>query len=291
MKKSKKSNKKIKATNKIVRKYGWIKDKEDIRDKKYSAICPVKVSLPPKIDLRPACPPVYNQGSLGSCSANAIGAAFQYEQIIQNDKNNFIPSRLFIYYNERVMENSVNSDDGAMIRDGLKSVANQGVCPETEWPYVISKFAKQPPKQCYTDALDNQVESYHSLDCDINQMKQCLADGYPFVFGATIIENFENDEVTKTGIIPMPSGNQVGGHALMCVGYSDEDGVFIVRNSWGSSWGMSGYCTFPYDYLTNPDLCSDFWTIRMVEIPTIPAPTPAPIKLSWWQRFLAWLRS
>src|SRR3989440_2703094 len=112
--------------------YGWIPDLPDQRDHLYAAPPPVVSALPPSSDLRPHCPPVYDQGQLGSCTANAIGAAIQFDRMKQNLSPNFVPSRLFIYYNERVMEGTVSTDSGAQIRDGIKSVAKQGACPEPD---------------------------------------------------------------------------------------------------------------------------------------------------------------
>src|ERR1700747_2514934 len=132
-----------------IKRYGWIPDIPDQRDYLYAAPPAFLRALPARIDLRKQCPPVYDQGQLGSCTANGIGAAIQFDRMKQQLKPDFIPSRLFIYYNERVMENTVNSDSGAAIRDGIKSVNKQGVCPETEWPYDIAKFTKKPPAACY----------------------------------------------------------------------------------------------------------------------------------------------
>ena len=281
-----------KKTTKIqTRTYGWIKQPVDNRDLKYKGITKAVV-LPEKVDLRPFCPPVYDQGTLGSCTAQAIGAAHQFEQLKQQDSTIITPSKLFIYYNERAMEGTINEDCGAIIRDGLKTVANEGVCPEPEWPYLISKFAKKPPQSCYDHALKHQVENYKALDCDLIQMKQCLAEGFPFVFGMLIYPNFESAAVAKTGIVPMPSGNPIGGHAVMAVGYDTEKKYFIIRNSWGISWGDKGYFYLPEAYITDFNLCSDFWTIRMVEneicCQPVPTPTPSP-KLPWWKRLFAWL--
>jgi C1A family cysteine protease len=219
------------------------------------------------IDLREKCPPVYDQGELGSCTANAIGAAHQFEQMKQTSKS-FIPSRLFIYYNERAMEGTSPSEDsGAQIRDGIKSIAKQGVCPETEWPYDIKQFSAKPSSTCYKDALNHQALTYARLMQASIHMKGCLAAGYPFVFGFSVYESFESLSVARTGRVYMPkkTERQLGGHAVMAVGYDDALRRFIVRNSWGEKWGMKGYFTIPYDYLVNDDLSADFWTVRLVE--------------------------
>ena len=178
----------------------------------------------------------------------------------------FMPSRLFIYYNERVMEGTVNEDSGAQIRDGIKSVAQQGDCPETLWPYDITKFAVKPPAQCYQQALKFKALQYQRLSQILNQLKGCLASGYPFVFGFTVYSSFESQQVAQTGHAPMPSPPEasVGGHAVMAVGYDDSQNWFIVRNSWGVGWGMQGYFTLPYAYLLEQNLANDFWTIRIV---------------------------
>jgi len=215
----------------------------------------------------------------GNCTANAIGAGHQFGQIKQSItsetpeaiaaaiKASFVPSRLFVYYNERVMIGTVNEDSGAVLRDGLKSVAKEGVCPEDMWPYDISRFRQRPPEECYREALNHQVISYRAVPQNLEQMKGCLAEGYPFVFGFSVYESFESPAVAKTGIVPMPkmSESMLGGHAVIAVGYEDTKQWFIVRNSWGDTWGDKGYCYMPYAYLINPGLAADFWTIRLVE--------------------------
>ena len=247
--------------------YGWIPDLPDQRDRIYAAPLLAPAVLPRSVDLRPHCPPVYDQGRLGSCTANGIGAALQFERMKQQLSPNFIPSRLFIYYNERVMEHTVDSDSGAQIRDGIKSVVKQGVCPEAEWPYVPAKFTRRPPRTAYTDALAHQVTSYRRVQQTLTAMKQCLALGFPFVFGFSVYESFESPNVAHTGQVPMPGKDEqlLGGHAVMAVGYDDGTERFIVRNSWGPAWGAAGYCFMPYAYLTDSDLASDLWTIRLVE--------------------------
>lgn len=246
--------------------FGWVPDLPDQRDLMYSAPMMIMKKLPPKVDLRSKCPPVYNQGPLGSCTANALGGAFEFSRKKQRLKD-FMPSRLFLYYNERVMINTVNSDSGAYIRDGIKSLNTTGICPEKEWPYDINKFTEKPPKKCYDDALKSTVKSYQRLNnTNLPQLKSCLSQGYPFVFGFTVYESFESQTVARTGMMPMPAPSEkvIGGHAVMAVGYDDKKQVAIVRNSWGTGWGVKGYFYMPYGYITSNNLCDDFWTIRIV---------------------------
>lgn len=246
--------------------YGYIPDLPDHRDHLYLFTPPQHLAaLPSSADLRPQCPPVYDQGQLGSCTANAIAAAIEFDRMKQG-LSDFVPSRLFIYWNERAMEGTINSDSGAQIRDGIKSVNAQGVCPESEWPYDIAKFMIKPSVQCYTDALKDRALSYQRVARNLNQMKGCLASGNVIVVGISVYESFESDEVAQTGMVPMPQqGEQLlGGHAVLCVGFMDDTQKWIFRNSWSSSWGDQGHFYLDYQYLLNAGLASDFWTIKTV---------------------------
>jgi C1A family cysteine protease len=252
------------AGGKYLGHYGWMPDVPDHRDLVYMA--PRIAALPPSVDLRAGCPPVYDQGQLGSCTANAIGAAIQFEQIRQKEPKPFAPSRLFIYYNERAMEHTLGQDAGAQIRDGIKSVNHIGACPETDWPYVISKFTQKPPARAFKDAPLGKAVSYQRVVQTLEQMKGCLAAGFPIVLGFSVYESFESQQVATSGTVPMPASKEklLGGHAVLAVGYNDADQRFLVRNSWGTGWGMQGYFTIPYAYLTDSNLCDDLWTIQMV---------------------------
>ena len=246
-------------------KFGWVPDLPDQRDFMYAAPHALKLNMPAKVDLRKGCPPVYDQGQIGSCTANGLAAAYEFN-LKKQKKPDFMPSRLFIYYNERVVENTVHSDAGALIRDGIKVMNSQGVCTETSWPYDVTKFTKKPPATCYTAAKKNAIQSYQRLVNTLQQLKGCLAEGFPFVYGFTVYESFESDAVAKSGKMPMPGMKEktLGGHCVMCVGYDDAKQVFIVRNSWGTGWGDKGYFYMPYAYMTSDSLCDDFWTIRLV---------------------------
>jgi C1A family cysteine protease len=249
------------------KRYGWIPDIPDQRDFLYAAPTAFLRALPPKVDLRRKCPPIYDQGQLGSCTANAIAGAVEFDQIKEQLPQVFVPSRLFIYYNERVIEGTVDSDSGAMLRDGIKTVAKQGACPEPMWPYIIGKFKTKPSPASYTEAAKHTAVTYQRLVQSLTQMQGCLASGYPFVFGFTVYESFESDTVARTGHASMPESGEplVGGHAVCAVGYDTTQRWFICRNSWGTQWGMRGYFTIPFAYLVDTDLSADFWTIRVVQ--------------------------
>jgi len=253
--KSKRNSKKIK--------YGWIPSKHDPRDLKFS----FKMSdaeIPESVDLTKDMPTAYNQMALGSCTSQAIAASVQFTQIKEDKEHNFMPSRLFIYYNEREMEGTINEDAGAQLRDGIKSVNAQGVCTETLYPYIIEKFKEKPPQECYDQATLHKALQYKNIDnTDLNALLSCLASGFPFVFGFMVYSYLESPQMAKTGILPMPSPGEQrkGGHAVICCGYDLKKRLFLVRNSWGPEWGLNGYFWMPFEYMTNPNLCLDFWVI------------------------------
>lgn len=264
---------------------GWVPDVPDARDHMFSITKPELLTgpLPTRIDLREQLPmqfPLLDQGELGSCTANAIAAAMTYasskqggaksiKQVTLGDGNTFFPSRLFIYYNERVMEGSVPSDAGAMLRDGIKSVNQLGACKEATWPYIIPQFTTKPTDTAFTEAQGHQALLYRRLNNrDINQLKGCIAQGFPFVFGFAVYNSFLSRQVAASGNMPMPNlarEQMIGGHAVLGVGYDDAKQVVIVRNSWGDAWGDKGYFYMPYKYITNTNYCDDFWTITLME--------------------------
>ena len=243
--------------------YGLIPQKPDQRDFMFAP--KAKYVFPPSIDMRPKCPPVYDQGQLGSCTANGGGFAYEYAREKQGLKD-FMPSRLFIYYNERKLEHTINSDSGASVRDCFKAMNKYGVCPETDWPYDISKFTDKPSKQCYDEAKKDLVLKYKSLRPTMDDLKSCLFEGFPIPIGIAIYDSFETNEVAKTGVVPIPKQDEtlLGFHCVAVVGYEDSESSWIVRNSWGKEWGDGGYFYLPYRYLLDVNLASDFWQLSLV---------------------------
>ena len=267
------------TTVRSTSRYGWIPDLPDARDHMFAAPMAALGPLPAQVDLRAQCPAtVYDQGRIGSCTANAIAGAFEFE-LLKQKLADFMPSRLFIYYNERSIEGHTQTDSGAMIRDGIKVVAGLGVCSEKIWPYDDTPPAipggvwpagaaagEKPPAAAYTAATRSEAVAYQRIGQNLAQLKGCLAGGYPFVLGFTVYDSFESPQVAATGVVPMPTSDEaaIGGHAVLAVGYDDATSQFLVRNSWGAGWGMGGYFTMPYAYVTDAGLAKDFWTIRTV---------------------------
>jgi C1A family cysteine protease len=247
------------------KRYGWIPDLPDTRDFPYVQLTEVIPTIPSQIDLRQYCTPIENQGQIGCCTACALVGNLEFLKLKKLDKvMNF--SRLFLYYNERLIRHTEKVDSGASLRDGIKSLVKLGDCLETLWPFTEKEVEVKPSENCYQNGLNYQINSYYRLQ-SLSEMKHNLSLGFPFVFGFAVYESFESENVTKTGIVPMPdpSERMVGGHAVLAVGFDDAKKSLIVRNSWGADWGMKGYFYMPYTYVTTKNLASDFWTIRGME--------------------------
>lgn len=209
----------------------------------------------------------------GNCTANAAAGALEFDQIKQKLPI-FMPSRLFIYYNERVAEGTVSSDSGASLSESVQALASYGAPPETLWPYNANQFTVKPPANAYTAGAKNKAITYSSVNQDLNSIQSCLASGYPMLLGFTVYDSFESAAVASNGIVPMPAATEevLGGHAVLAVGYNAGSTTvngapprtFIVRNSWGPYWGAKGYFYMPFEYLLDPNLSDDFWQISHV---------------------------
>jgi C1A family cysteine protease len=216
-------------------------------------------SLPPMVDLRDKFQKPYKQGKLGSCTANALCGLIGFLH------PSFHGSRLFLYYNERAICDSIPNDDGANLNNSLKCLENIGICSEKMWPYDFTQFTNKPSIECYEYANKHKIKSAQIRDSFI-ELKKALANNYPFVVGIQVYDSFEKEEVAKTGIISMPNKSTdklLGGHAVVCCGYKTINNQFywIMRNSWGNKWGDQGYFYLPKKYFLTPNMCTSFWTL------------------------------
>lgn len=250
-------------------KYGWIPQKEDSRDIQYKVGAPVKLQTVHLKD-KYIMPPIFNQGNIGSCGGNGGAYALAFDVLnkdVQNDVQCVLPfSRLFIYGNARKLEGTFNQDSGVQIRDVLKSAAAVGACSEKSWDYDEDKFADEPPTNCFTEALQFKAMVYSSINnFNKSELVGSLLQGLPFIFGFTVYESFESEDVANTGIVPMPGSNEqmMGGHCVVGVGYTLETDMVKCANSWGDAWGQKGYFDIPAAYLTGT-MASDFWNIKTI---------------------------
>lgn len=241
---------------------GWKPSMPDIRDFRLQSrrIGP----LPDAVDLRSEFPKVWNQLSTSSCTANASAALISHVVKKEHGRVDDDLSRLFLYYTTREMDGSVKFDNGATLRDTFKAMAKFGICHEDQWPFLPEKVKVKPPAKAYKEATSRMAKNYFAVGQNEESLKACLAEGYGFVFGFAVYDSFIKSDVKTTGKVPLPQLNEriIGGHAVMCVGYRNDE--FIIRNSWGESWGDSGHCYMPTSFISNPGISMDFWTLRSV---------------------------
>ena len=250
------------VTPRNIRRYGWKPSLPDLRDHIADAS---ELKVLDEVDPRADLPDVFDQGQLGSCTANAVAAAVQYDAKLNGSDPGFL-SRLWIYYYERKIEGSpTDQDTGAYGRDGFKVCNTIGVPLETDWPYDITKFSEEPPASLADEALQHRISNYRSVPRNLDSMKAVLSNRQTIAFGFTVYESFESKEVAQTGIVPMPTRDErtLGGHEVLLVGYlKNESNYCLVRNSWGTGWGMKGYFLMPWAYILDANLASDFRTVR-----------------------------
>lgn len=270
----------------VIYYYGARPDTRDDRDLKkvYSL---AQIPTKPTVDLRKFVDHVYDQGSLASCTANALCAAYGLDLMKQSLTVNsgyyyFDSSRLFLYYNTRAYEGTTQHDAGATLRDTIKSMKRQGVCRESDWPYNVRNYRTKPPSKCYEAANGNTLCQYERLTQDIHQLRACLSDSCPFVFGFNVYYSFHDYGNQKSGVMSIPTYHEkarepVGRHAVMAVGYDDTKKCVIVQNSWGVGWGDKGYFYMPYEFITDSKMCYDFWKITFA-CERAAKPSPADFK-------------
>jgi C1A family cysteine protease len=222
--------------------------------------------LPERIDLRGLCSPVEDQGSVGSCAANAVVGALEYHQRLAGSAVTDL-SRLFVYYNARKIGGTADQDSGTFIHHVMASVLAFGACPERLWPYQQAMWPTEPIKACYQGAEQFGAISYARTGLGMGT-KAAVANGLPVVFGTSLPQEMLMVEARDTGAIASPRGawpQPSGGHAMLIVGYDDTRGAWLVRNSWGPGWGDGGHLWIAYDVMDHYSHPHAFWTIGAIE--------------------------
>lgn len=262
----------------------WKRAPYDSRDFKSVRHLAAPVSLPTEFELDKQIP-IYDQGNLGSCTANSACACFRYEVAQLTGNFDFDPSRLFQYYNSRALQGWENEDSGAYIRDAFKAMNKWGLAVESLWPYKVNDFAKKPPIDVYLNGEKNITVKYAAVNQNLDKIKQTLVSGAAVSFGFNVYDSFFGSWSNGTGIMPLPKKNESlqGGHAVTIIGYSDAKKCFLIQNSWGTGWGQpNGKFWMPYSFALNPNEADDFWCIEEVKVEngSVPVP-PTPSTLDW----------
>lgn len=226
-------------------------------------------NLPRKVDLRRHMSDIEDQGALNSCTANAVAGAYEYLVRRHWGDDAYDVSRLFVYFNARAEDDDEDVDEGTPISSAIQGLQVYGACSEEAWPYDEDAVNVEPHDDAYYEAAHFLIEDVELVPTDLETWKQVLSDGYPIVFGLLLYNSF--DKQRRRGLVPRPTKKERtrgehGAHAMLCVGYSDRDEVFLVRNSWGRAWGDEGYCYIPYSYLmSDKHNLEDSWIIRQIE--------------------------
>lgn len=207
------------------------------------------------IDLRKKFTNVKNQGSQGSCTAFAVSSIYEYI-LKKSSSTDYDLSEAFVYYNVREKNNQITEDTGSSLYDVISSITTKGICLEKLCPYNPNDFTICPGNEAYADALQRLIKEAKNVNLKIDDFKSALSDGYPIAVSMKIYDSFGNNH---SGFIFRPTDKEVkngkyGNHAMVVCGYSDDERVFIVRNSWGKDFGDKGYCYIPYSYMEDAEL-------------------------------------
>ena len=210
------------------------------------------------IDHRSSFTNIKSQGQVGACASFAFTSVYEY---ILNKNGKLTESDLserFLYYNTRKRMGSIDSDTGSNMYDAGKALEEEGLCSEQLCVYSndFDVHKEAPSAQAYADGLTRKVAEIKNVNIKEEDIKSALVEGYPVIVSLHLHESFNN--VGTDGFVKKPDESDpvVGWHAMVIVGFSDKDKVFIVRNSWGTDFGDRGYCYIPYSYVLDTSLNS-----------------------------------
>jgi C1A family cysteine protease len=246
-------------------KFGWVPALPDARAYAFAPKASIVKALPASVDLRASLPPVWNQGSIGSCVAHGVAIAHIAAQRKNKAAKEIMPARLALYFQGRAVRGWQAQDSGMFISDAMKCVAKLGVADEKLYPYLTTRYLLKPPAAVYANGLLHQSLEYQKIDSSKpDVIKAALAEGLPVVFGSTL---YENHGTLVGNVMPDPdlSTSAIGGHCMALVGYDSGKKQFLVRNSWGKSWGDNGHHWVSEKYICDLSLTDDVWVLKKVE--------------------------
>jgi C1A family cysteine protease len=240
---------------------GWLPDVPDHRDQLFKGLKPRK-AITEKVALKEEfLPPIGDQGNLGSCTGWAIRACLLYSLRQQGEvfrKPGYGLSALFAYYQARLLDNSVNEDSGAYIRNVVKGAFNVGVATEASWPYKIERFAHKPSATAEKTARWHQVKGGYKRCLDVDDILQAISYDTPVAGGFSWFSNSDG----PNGHMPMPGPRDSleGGHAICIVGGDPKTREFKFSNSWSDKWGDDGYGYVPFAFMERGWM-DDCWAV------------------------------
>lgn len=178
--------------------------------------------LPLEYSYKEYLPPVLNQGELSICVPCSVSAFLNWKENLKDGTSKDNNISLMDIYNSRS-----NKGEGMTFKDALKFLRHKG---------VKSKNGKL------------KINSY-ALVHRVRDLQYALVMNGPCVGALPVWSNNDNFWLDE-------GGNFMGYHAISIVGYSENG--FIIRNSWGKSFGENGYVTIPYNQFAN---IMEIWTI------------------------------
>lgn len=253
-----------------VRSLKWRRQRMDHNDHEYVPSVETLAALPSKASLRSLNPSIWDQGKLGSCVEHGVIRNIIMDLVRQGVVDWVMFSRLLTYWGARSFEGTTGSDSGSTIRDGIKSVVQVGLVPETQYPYLVSKYNQKPPPSVFASAQKQRIKEYVAVKQDLDQIKASIVEGFPVVVGFECTQALLSAEVAHSGVLhhPLRGEKVIGGHCMLIDSYDDDLKQFGLPNSWGNKWGQAGFAQFDYDYLLDPKWAGDFWSIRAVPAAT-----------------------
>ena len=255
-------------------KLGWKKDPHNPKDFKFEQLKPrltvVSTSDEHIINERA---PIFDQGRLSSCVANATCGALEILLGLSDSAEPPRLSRLFIYWNARVYTKETNLDEGTYIRDAFDSLRTLGVCLESTWKYNSGMVFAQPNLNSYREGDDNTITAFYRIGSSgsqrVDDIESAIRSDHPVVFGTNVSKEFQG--YSGGNKVWDPPSSSIGGHAMVITGVrinSSGEREFLVRNSWGTNWGDNGRCWFSEKYI-KWDETNDIWVPTLVPVLTI----------------------
>jgi C1A family cysteine protease len=241
---------------------GLFRSPVDERDYKYGEKCRVLSieNIPQTLDYRNEMNFIRSQGSRGTCVAFATSAMKEWQEKQVIGKNCYM-SPEFIY------ENRSNKDStGMFLRDAMDILLKSGICGDSTYPYSSKDVSATTviPQNAFDEASKFKINSYAQINTQ-EELKTALVNKGPCLVAFPSYNS-------STSFWKQKDGEKLrGGHCVLIVGYNKNG--YILRNSWGITWGDFGYTYYPYE---DWGVHWEIWS--SIDLPTDPNSVPKNLK-------------